>query len=333
MPGAGVRAGRQGADAVRRLPVRRKALSRQGQNPGGQIPNPDARKDQEAVVLHKPPEIRRPRPRAPADERVARLRMPAGGLEADPAQAAAPSAGSSRTAPRSPSAASIRGSGTGSEGTRRAEAGALRASGSRTPRSAAKPGSARRADAKQNSPFALRQSATSQRPRAREPRVRPSSATAVRNQIPMPAPNRRCSFSMTDPSRRIIGAKLAAAECRVKCVLLIGAARRISGQASSCPADCGAPRTDSPAFQAARRNNLSAVRMAETCRRDQASRSEQPSVPNKCIFSRSNRRPTLSPGASGRPGAARMTKGVCDISVWKYTTDSEPSFSTISILA
>ena len=72
---------------------------------------------------------------------------------------------------------------------------------------------------------------------------------------------------------------------------------------------------------------------AASCRQDQASRSARPSVPNKCIFSISNRRPTLSPGASGRPGGARMTKGACDIPVWKYTTDSEPSFSTISILA
>ena len=48
-------------------------------------------------------------------------------------------------------------------------------------------------------PFALHQSATSHRPRAREPRVRPSSATALRSQTPMPAPNRRCSFSMTSP--------------------------------------------------------------------------------------------------------------------------------------
>ena len=78
-----------------------------------------------------------------------------------------------------------------------------------------------RAEARQRSPFALRQSATSHRPRAKEPRVRPSSATAVRSQIPMPAPNRRCNFSMTGPSRRIIGAKLADAECRVKCVLFI----------------------------------------------------------------------------------------------------------------
>ena len=75
---------------MRRLPVRRKALRRQGQNPRSQIPNPDARKDQEAVVLHQPPDVLRPRPGAPADERVARLRMPAGGLEADPAQTAAP---------------------------------------------------------------------------------------------------------------------------------------------------------------------------------------------------------------------------------------------------
>ena len=93
----------------------------------------------------------------------------------------------------------------------------------RTPRSAAKAGSARRAEARQNSPFALRQSATSQRPRAREPCVRPSSATASRSQIPKP--NRRCNFSMTDPPCRIIGAKLADAEPRVQCVLLIGPGR------------------------------------------------------------------------------------------------------------
>ncbi len=46
--------------------------------------------------------------------------------------------------------------------------------------------------------------------------MRPSSATAVRSQTPMPAPNRRCSFSMTNPPCRIIGAKPADAEWRIK---------------------------------------------------------------------------------------------------------------------
>ena len=160
---------------VRRLPVRRKALSRQGQNPRGQIPNPDARKDQEAVVLHKPPEIRRPRPGAPADERVARLRMPAGGLEADPAQTAAPLRDDPAAKPRArrqgrplrmperhhrPPGPDVRRAGRRLEPDRpeiaerrldprirnrvRSDgpAQAPRAAGSRTPRSAAKPGSA-----------------------------------------------------------------------------------------------------------------------------------------------------------------------------------------------
>ena len=228
MPGPGVRAGRQGTDAVRRLPVSRKALRRQGQNPRGQIPNPDARKDQEAVVLHQPPEIRRPRPRTPADERVARLRMPAGGLEADPAQTAAPLRDDPVAQPRPrrqgralrmpprhhrPPGPDLRRAVRRLEPDRpeiaerrldprirnRVRRDAPGRSRRRTPRSAARPGSARRAEARQNSPFALRQSATSHRPRAKEPRVRPSSDAASRNQTPMPAPNRRCSFSMTSP--------------------------------------------------------------------------------------------------------------------------------------
>ncbi len=51
---------------------------------------------------------------------------------------------------------------------------------------------------RQSSPFALRQSAASQRPRAREPRVQPSSAAACRSHAPIPAPNRRCTFSMPE---------------------------------------------------------------------------------------------------------------------------------------
>ena len=104
---------------------------------------------------------------------------------------AASDATSSRTSPRSSSAASIRGSGTGPAGQACGAAGAARASGSSTPRSAARSGSARRAEPRQSFPFALRQSATSQRPRAREPREQPSSAAALRSHAPMPAPNRR----------------------------------------------------------------------------------------------------------------------------------------------
>ena len=63
--------------------------------------------------------------------------------------------------------------------------------GSSTPRSAAKAGSALRAEPRQRSPFALRQSAVSQSPRAKEWRVQPSSATAFRSHAPMSAPNRR----------------------------------------------------------------------------------------------------------------------------------------------
>ena len=107
-----------------------------------------------------------------------------------------------------PSAASIRGSGTGSEGTRRTDGGAGRG----TPRSAAKAGSARRAEARQRSPFALRQSAHSQSPRAKESRVQPSSDAASRSHAPMPAPNRRCSFSMTHQNCRLIGKQMADAE-------------------------------------------------------------------------------------------------------------------------
>ena len=41
---------------------------------------------------------------------------------------------------------------------------------------------------------------------------------------------RRCIFSMTNPARRIIGAKLADAECRVESVQLIGSGRINSGK-------------------------------------------------------------------------------------------------------
>ena len=84
--GTDLRVDGQGTQAVRRLPVRRKPVRRQSENPRGQIANPDARKNQEPVVLHQPTEVLRPRPGAPADVRVARLRMPAGRPEADPAQ-------------------------------------------------------------------------------------------------------------------------------------------------------------------------------------------------------------------------------------------------------
>ena len=90
VPGPDESEGGQGTDPVRRLPVRRKPRRREAQDPRGQIAHPDARKDQETVVLRDPTDVRRPRRRAPADEIVARLRMPSGRPEADPAQAAVP---------------------------------------------------------------------------------------------------------------------------------------------------------------------------------------------------------------------------------------------------
>ena len=54
-------------------------VRRQSEDPRGQVGNPDARKNQEPVVLHKPIKVRHPRPR-----------LPAGGPEAGPAQTAVP---------------------------------------------------------------------------------------------------------------------------------------------------------------------------------------------------------------------------------------------------
>ena len=59
--------------------------------------------------------------------------------------------------------------------------------------------------------------------RAQESRARsPPRRLPSETQTPMPTPNRRCNFSMTNPPCRVIGAKLADAEPRTKNSGVIG---------------------------------------------------------------------------------------------------------------